>query len=96
MNSQKNWRGVARWVLKYTSPLNISGKLQILQKYHHYGMVALGTTGMNGLTLMLLLANLADTKWWKKNWKMTETLAHRYLSESTQPELSNEYLHDRV
>ena len=27
---------------------------------------------------------------------MTETLAHRYSSESTQGELSNEYRHDRV
>ena len=29
-------------------------------------------------------------------WKMTETLAHGYSSESTQQELSNEYQHDRV
>ena len=27
---------------------------------------------------------------------MTETLAHGYLSDSTQRELSNEYQHDRV
>ena len=27
---------------------------------------------------------------------MTENLAHRYSSESTQRELSNEYQHDRV
>ena len=27
---------------------------------------------------------------------MTETLAHRYSSEGTQRELSNEYQHDRV
>ena len=27
---------------------------------------------------------------------MTETLAYRYSSESTQQELSNEYQHDRV
>ena len=31
-----------------------------------------------------------------KSWKMTETLAHGYSSESTQWELSNEYPHDRV
>ena len=31
-----------------------------------------------------------------KKWKMTETLAHRYLSESAQWELSHEYQHDRV
>ena len=28
--------------------------------------------------------------------KMIETLAHRYLSESAQQELSNEYQHDSV
>ena len=28
--------------------------------------------------------------------KVTETLTHGYSSESTQQELSNEYLHDRV
>ena len=31
-----------------------------------------------------------------KTWKMTETLAHGYSSESTQRDLSNEYQHDRV
>ena len=49
-----------------------------------------------GLTLMLLLANLANTKLCKKNEKMTETLAYGYSSESTPQELSNEYQHDRV
>ena len=32
----------------------------------------------------------------QKTWKMTETLAHEYSSESTQRELSNEYQFDRV
>ena len=32
----------------------------------------------------------------QKNWKMTETMANGYSSESTQRELSNEYQHDRV
>ena len=32
----------------------------------------------------------------KKNWTMTETLAHGYSSESTRQELSNQYQHDRV
>ena len=32
----------------------------------------------------------------QKIWKMTETLAHGYSSESAQRELSNEYQHDRV
>ena len=31
----------------------------------------------------------------KNNWKMTETLAYRYSSESTRQEPSNEYQHDR-
>ena len=46
-------------------------------------------------TLMLVVANLANTKWCKKKRKMTETLAMgthlRVLSE-----YSNEYQHDRV
>ena len=44
---------------------------------------------------MLLVANLANTKWGKKPWKVIETLAHG-LPKSTQGELSNEYQHDRV
>ena len=32
----------------------------------------------------------------QKIWKITETLAHGYASESTQQELSNEYQHDRI
>ena len=32
----------------------------------------------------------------QKTWKMTETLANGYSSESTQRELSNEYQDDRV
>ena len=48
------------------------------------------------LTLMLLVANLNEYKMMQKSWKMTETLAHGYLSESTPRELSNEYQHDRV
>ena len=32
----------------------------------------------------------------QKTFKMTETLAYGYSSESTQQELSNEYQHDRV
>ena len=32
----------------------------------------------------------------QKTWKIIETLAHLYISESTQQELSNEYQHDRV
>ena len=45
---------------------------------------------------MLLVANLANTKWGTKPRKMTESLAHGCSSESTQWELSNEYQHDRV
>ena len=32
----------------------------------------------------------------QKTWKMTETPAHEFLSESTQWEQSHEYQHDRV
>ena len=35
-------------------------------------------------------------KMMQKNWKMTETLAHGYSSESAQRKLSNEYQHGRV
>ena len=48
------------------------------------------------LTLSLLLSDLASKKMMQKTWKMTETLAHGYSSESTQLELSNEYQHTRV
>ena len=37
---------------------------------------------------MLVVANLANTEW-LKNIKMSETLAHGYLSQSTKRELSN-------
>ena len=50
----------------------------------------------NESTLMLLVASLATIKWCKKNWKMIETLAYGYLSESNRAELSNEYQHNRV
>ena len=48
------------------------------------------------LTLMLLVANLANTKWCKVNWKMIKTLEHGYSYKSYQCELSDEYQHDRV
>ena len=32
----------------------------------------------------------------QKNWKITETLAHGYSSESAHSELSNKYQHDKV
>ena len=35
-------------------------------------------------------------KMMQKSWRMTETLAHWYSSESTQQELSNEYQHDSI
>ena len=35
-------------------------------------------------------------KMMQKSWKITETLANGYSSESTHQELSNEYQHDRV
>ena len=51
---------------------------------------------INGLTLMLLLANFAFIQNDAKNLKIPETLAHGYSSESTQQELSNEYQHEMV
>ena len=49
------------------------------------------------LTFMMVVANLAYTKWCKKPLKnMTETLEHVYSSESSLQELSNEYQHGRV
>ena len=45
---------------------------------------------------MLLVANLVKYKMMQKNWKLSETLAHGYSSESSQWELSNEYQHDRA
>ena len=48
------------------------------------------------LTLMLLMANLANTDVCKKKLKMTETLANGYSFESTQRGLFNEYQHDQV
>ena len=45
--------------------------------------------------IMMLVAN--NTIWCKKPKKeMTETIAYAYSSKSTQPELSNEYQHDRA
>ena len=49
---------------------------------------------LHNLTLMLLVANLANIHD-AKNLKMTEPLAHWYSCESTNQELSNEYRHDR-
>ena len=48
--------------------------------------------------------NITLSCWWlilpiqivKKNWKIFETISHRYPARCTQRELSNEYLHDRV
>ena len=45
---------------------------------------------------MLVMANLTNTKWCKKKWKKTETMANGHSSESTQRELSNEYQQDRA
>ena len=47
------------------------------------------------LTLMLQVANLANTKGCK-NKKITETLAQGYSPEGIKQELSNKYQHDRV
>ena len=52
---------------------------------------------LHALTLMLLMANLANAKFCKKlTEEMAETLAHGYLSESNQRVLFNEYQFDRI
>ena len=45
---------------------------------------------------MLLVANLANTKYCKTPKNMTETLAHGYSYDNTQQELFNEYEHKSV
>ena len=45
---------------------------------------------------MMLVANFAKYKMMQKTWKINETLAYGYSSESARWELSNEYQHDRV
>ena len=42
------------------------------------------------------VANLVNIKWCEKSWKITETLANGYLSESTYQELSDANQHGRV
>ena len=48
------------------------------------------------LTLVLLVANLVNTKWCEKSWKFTETLAKGYSSDCTHQELPSAYQHSRV
>ena len=45
---------------------------------------------------MLLVAKLANTKGCKNPENNIETLAHGYLSESDQREISNKYEHERI
>ena len=52
-------------------------------------------TGLDNLTLMLLVANFPIQND-AKNWKMTETLAHGYSSEGTQREVSKQHQHDKA
>ena len=58
-------------------------------------MFSNGGNVIGHLSLMLLVANLVNTKWCNKPEKKTETLANGYSSESTQRELSNENQPDR-
>ena len=62
--------------------------------YLHTKPLSVDATGP--LNLMLLVANVTITKSCKTPEKMTATLAHGYSPESVQPDLSNEYQHDRV
>ena len=54
------------------------------------------TISIMQLTLVLLVANLANNKNDAKNVNMTETLAHGYSSGRSQRKISNEYQYDRV
>ena len=83
-------------ILASISPSNILHKMLWSQSYYDNGPDILAATTMNRLSLMLLVTNLANTKWSKNTWKMTETLANGYSNERAQRELSNEYQHDRV
>ena len=75
---------------------------KILIEDHWWWCCVLKCTGimishLTHLTLMLLVANLIGPyKMMQKIWKMTETQAHGYSSESTQWEPFNECQHDRV
>ena len=55
-----------------------------------------GTQSCNGVTLMLLVANLVNTNYCEKSQKISETLTHRYSFVSSQQELSYEYRHCRI
>ena len=48
------------------------------------------------ITLILLVANLVNTKYCKKSPKITNTLTHVYSVVSSQPEFSYEYQHCRI
>ena len=94
---QNIWRRVVGGVLIDTTPSNIFSTMLLLKRFHQVFQALLAAPRVNGLTLMLLVANFTNTQWCKKTWKMTETLANGYSSERTQWwELSNEYQHDRV
>ena len=72
-------------VFQFTLFIQIFSQLCFLK----IALLLLAAVSINGLALMLLVANLA-------NRKKTETLAHGYSSKSIQQQLSKEYQHDRV
>ena len=74
--------------------------LQMLERYYQNCQAVLAATGMNGLTLVLLVANLTKTKMLQKpeyGWNpgiWVQGTHLRVLSKSYP--WSNEYQHDRV
>ena len=82
------WTSTLRWI----SMCRGFSHFPALLRYFTLSKLA---TSSGRVVLMLLVANLANTKWWK-NLRMTENLANGYSFKSTHWELSNEYQHDMV
>ena len=68
--------------------LSVQGTLTIRTRMYTvkrlYDFPVVGHQSLYGLTIMLLVANLVDTKGYKKTEKVTATLAYGYSSASIQ------------
>ena len=78
-----------KWLLQMSFRLMAHNSLNVNTKELTEKQIAKHNVRMQivlnkSLTLMLVVATSASTKWCKKNWKMTETLANGYSSESSQ------------
>ena len=82
-------------ISKYTMNTNIWQGLDGFQKSLRRCALNKVASALEGLTLIVLVANLANTKRCK-NLENDWNPGIWYSSESTQRELSNEYQHDRV